>query len=308
MDMMPDMRRPHLSSVDLNLLPALAALLDERSVTRAARTVGLSQSAMSRALARLRRLLADELLVREPDGYRLTPAAVQLRAQLDEVLPRLHAMFLDREYRPAAATREFRLAGSDHALAVAGPPISAAVLAAAPRASLRFLPWHSGIGADLADGRIDLLLTGTRPDHPITGEPLFTDETVCLVDREHPLAHRSALTLEQYVAARHLVVDVLDGTQPSIDGVLAARGTPRRAALTLPFHSTAPAALAGTGLVLSFPARLAAGLPPGLRVLRAPAEIRPLPQFLCWHTRQEHNKGHQWLRGRVLSAVRDAVG
>ena len=302
---MTSMRRVQLTSVDLNLVPMLAALLGERSVTRAAATVGLSQSAMSRALARLRRLLDDELLVRGGDGYELTPVAEELLLQLGEVVPRLHRMFLDREYDPAAATREFRMAGDDEALATFGAAVSAAVLAAAPGASLRFLPWHSRIARELVESRIDLLFHGTRLDHPITSRLLLSDETVCVVDRGHPLAGATSLTMEQYLGCDHLVIDVVDGTQPSIDAVLAAHGRVRRARLTLPHHSAAPAAVIGTDLVLSVPSRLLTETPE-LRVLRAPADVRDLPRFVSWHSRQDHNKGHRWLRETAIGAITGA--
>lgn len=307
--MLSGMRAPQLANVDLNLLPALAALLSERSVSRAAVTVGLSQSAMSRSLARLRRVLDDQLLVRGADGYQLTPAAEQLRTQVDEVLPRLHEMFLNREYQPSTATREFRMAGSDYALATFGPTVFAAVLAAAPLASVRFLPWHTTIVRDLTDGGVDLLFHGMHLADPIRSRLLFTDQMVCVVHRDHPLSKRKSLTIDQYLGCNHLVIDIVDGTQPSIDTVLLAHGRSRRAGLTVPYHATAPAALFGTDLVLSIPTRVITnfvdGHSPELVVLRAPVEIRALPYFMSWHSRQEYNKGHEWLRGLTLNAISD---
>ncbi len=304
------MRQTQLSSVDLNLLPALAALLNERSVSRAAAAVGLSQSAMSRALARLRRILDDELLVRGRDGYRLTPAAEQLLTQVSDVVPRLHEMFLNREYNPAAATREFRLAGSDYALATFGPEVFTAVRAAAPHASVRFLPWHSRIVQELGDARIDLLFHGMRLGPPISSQLLFTDEMVCLVDRAHPLSRRrKSLSMDQYLGCDHLAIDIIDGAQPSIDGVLSAHGKARRISLTVPYHAPAPAAVVGTELVLSIPSRalpdLSAAHSSQLRVLRAPADIRALPYYVSWPSRQDYNKGHKWLRERVMTAMTD---
>jgi DNA-binding transcriptional LysR family regulator len=305
--MIAGMRAPQLSAVDLNLLPALAALLNERSVSRAAESVGLSQSAMSRSLARLRRTLGDKLLVRADGGYQLTPAAEQLVDRLDDLLPRLHEMFLDAEYRPAAATREFRLAGTDAAVALFGPPVVGAIRDAAPRSTVRFLPWHSGIARDLAGSRIDLLFSGTRPAPPTTGRLLFTDEMVCVLDRDHPLAGKKSLTMDQYLRCDHLVLDVDEGAQPSVDAVLSARGRVRRASLVVPYHAVAPALLGGTDLVLSMPATMVGDFVamhrPRLSVLRAPADIRPVPHYLSWHVRQQHNKGHLWLRDKVFSAV-----
>ena len=299
-----------LSRVDLNLLPALAMLLEERSVSRAATAVGLSQSAMSRSLARLRRLLEDELLVRSGEGgYRLTPAAEHIRAQLDDVLPRLQEVLLDREFDPATETRQFCMTGSDYAVTTFGATVFSRVLAAAPNTSVRFLPWHGKVVQQLHDGGLDLVFSGMHLQEPIKSRLLFTDQMVCVVHRSHPLSKQESITLDEYLTCNHLVIDITDGLQPSIDGVLAAHGTPRRASLTMPFHSAAPSALIDTQLVLSIPALVLANYVvshgPELCVLPAPPEISPLPYYMSWHARVHHDKGHRWLRQEVLGAIED---
>ncbi len=298
-----------LARVDLNLLPALAMLLEKRNVSRAAAAVGLSQSAMSRCLARLRRLLEDELLVRSGEGYRLTPAAEQIRAQLDDVLPRLQEMLLDREFDPATETRQFRMTGSDYAVTTFGATVFSRVLAAAPNTSVRFTPWHGKVVQQLHDGDLDLVFSGMHLQDPIKSRLLFTDQMVCVMHRSHPLSTQESITLDEYLTCHHLVIDITDGMQPSIDQVLAAHGTPRRASLTMPFHATAPAALIDTQLVLSIPSQVlvnyVVGHGPELCVLPAPPEISPLPYYMSWHARVQHDKGHQWLRQEVLSAIKD---
>jgi len=305
--MIAGMRQVHLSTIDLNLLPALAALLEERNVSRAADTVGVSQSAMSRSLGRLRRLLDDDLLVRSGTGYQLTTTAEQIRTQLSEVVPRLDAIFIRRDFDPATEAREFRLAGSDYALDTLGPAVFARVLNAAPRSSVRFYPWHTGVVQDLVDGQLDVCLSGMYLAHPIVSEPLFTEDMMCVVDPGHPLAGNAGLTLAEYLSFGHIMIDVARGLQPSIDRVLAAHGTPRRAVLTVPFHTTAPAAVAGTDLILSIPARtvrqFVTPLWSDLRVLSAPPEIRPLPYSMSWHARVGHDPAHAWLRKQVKAAV-----
>src|SRR2546423_12089284 len=106
----------HLEGVDLNLLPPLAALLEERHVTRAAERSGLSQPAMSRALARLRQLLGDQLLVRDASGYVLTPRAERIQRQLAGVMPRLETLFADEVFDPATAQGDYRIAATDYPL------------------------------------------------------------------------------------------------------------------------------------------------------------------------------------------------
>jgi DNA-binding transcriptional LysR family regulator len=296
-----------LTRVDLNLIPALAMLLDERSVSRAADAVGLSQSAMSRALQRLRRTLDDELLVRNEDGYRLTPAAEQLKAELSEIVPRLSAMFSDRDFDPAREAREFRLAGSDYAVVAVGTQLFATVMSSAPNASLRFHPWHGTVMQALANGDVDVVFSGFRVRPPLRSELLFTDTMVAVVAHDHPWGDRTSLALDDYLSARHLMIDMKNGLQPSIDAVLAARGKRRRAGLTMPYHGSAPAALPGTDLVLSIPSR---SLPDfvdhhgdTLHVIDLPADINALPFYMAWHPRVDHDPGHRWFRGLVVETT-----
>ena len=300
-------QRMQLSRVDLNLIPALVMLLDERSVSRAADAVGLSQSAMSRALQRLRRTLDDELLVRANEGYRLTPAAEQLKVELSEIVPRLSDMFLNREFDPVREAREFRMAGSDYAIAAFGTDLFSTVMSSAPNASLRFFPWHGNAMQALSNGDVDVVFSGIHVRPPLRSELLFTDTMRGVVAHDHPWCERTSLGLDEYLAARHLMIDMKDGLQPSIDAVLSARGERRRPGLTMPYHGTAPAALPGTDLVLSTPGRT---LPDfvdrygeTLRVLDLPPEISPLPYYMSWHPRVDHDRGHRWFRHLVVDAV-----
>jgi DNA-binding transcriptional LysR family regulator len=301
------MQRMQLSRVDLNLIPALAMLLDERSVSRAAEAVGLSQSAMSRALQRLRRTLGDELLVRAGDGYRLTPVGEQLKVEVAEIVPRLSAMFLNRDFDPAAEFREFRMTGSDYAITTFGAQLFAKVISAAPDASVRFYPWHSGVLQELQNGELDIVFTAMHMRPPIRTEVLFTDSMVAVVAEGHPWTARSSVTLDEYLEARHLMIDMKDGLQPSVDAVLTARGMKRRAGLTMPYHVIAPAALFGTELVLSIPRRMLADCAnrhgSRLHVIDLPAEISALPYHMCWHPRVEHDQAHQWLREQVRETI-----
>ncbi|MFB1294329.1 LysR family transcriptional regulator [Mycobacterium sp. pW049] len=122
----------HTLRADLNLVPALAVLLDERHISRSANRLGLSQPATSRALQRLRNLLGDELLVRDRDGYRLTARAEVLRAQLAEVLPALEALVAPDSFDPASASTPIDIAGTDFAVHTYGAAICARLMAESP--------------------------------------------------------------------------------------------------------------------------------------------------------------------------------
>jgi DNA-binding transcriptional LysR family regulator len=299
------MHRAHLENVDLNLLPALHVLLEERNISRAAERVGLSQSAMSRALQRLRRVLDDDLLVRSARDYRLTPRASRLRAQLATLVPQLDELFFGDAFDPAAHRRTIRIAGSDYATAVVGPTLVRRVAAEAPLATVRFVAWHPGVFDALALGDLDLAFFGAQPPAPLRTEELFTDRFVCLVARDHPLAGRTGLGLDAYLACRHVAIDVTAGSQPAIDRVLAGRGTPRDVASIVPFHAVAPLLLPGTQLMLTLPARLVPSLAGGgeLSVLPAPPEIETLSYRMAWHPRIDSDPGHRWLRDVIRAAA-----
>src|SRR2546423_7839646 len=134
---MVGMRMTHLEGVDLNLLPPLAALLDERHVTRAAERSGLSQPAMSRALARLRQVLDDQLLVRDGGGYVLTPRAERIQRQLAGVMPRLETLFAGEVFDPATAEEHWRLAATDFPLLLFLPQAARGVNRLSPHSALR---------------------------------------------------------------------------------------------------------------------------------------------------------------------------
>jgi DNA-binding transcriptional LysR family regulator len=294
----------HIENVDLNLLPPLIALLDEKQVSRAAQRVGLSQPAMSRALQRLRRALDDELLVRTADGYRLTPRAERIRAQLAAIVPRLNSLFAGDDFDPRETAQTFQLAGTDYAVNVFGPRLFQRIFSQSPHSTVRFHPWHDGVFAEIDRGDLDLVFFGAKAPAHLSSEQLFTDTFVCLLAPEHPLAQHPALDLKQYLQCQHLIIDTEKGEQPAVDRVLKRLGTPRTAALTVPFHALAPATLTGTRLVATMPSRLVTGLVDDsqVRVLQAPPEIDTMSYYMAWHPRLDGDRGHSWLRDNVRAS------
>lgn len=290
-----------MENVDLNLLPPLIALLDEKQVSRAAQRIGLSQPAMSRALQRLRRALNDELLVRAADGYWLTPRAERIRAQLATIVPRLNTLFADDDFDPRENSQAFQLAGTDYAVTVFASPLFQRIHEQSPHSTVRFRPWHDGVFTDIDRGDLDLVFFGARAPAHLSTELLFTDRFVCLVAPQHPLAQHEAIRLEQYLECQHLVIDTERGQQPAIDRVLGRLGTPRRPALTVPFHALAHSALPGTQLMVTIPTRLLATHADGngLCKLQAPPEIDTLRYYMAWHPRLDRDPVHSWLRDKV---------
>lgn len=299
------MQLTHTLRADLNLIPVLAVLLDERHISRAATRLGLSQPATSRALQRLRSLLGDPLLIRERDGHRLTARAQVLREQLDGVLPALEALVSPEEFDPAASTEEIRLAGTDFAVQTYGPAICARVMRESPASSVRFHSWrYDSMAEQIHRGSVDLGLFGGHVPRDLSTADLLTERFVCVVHTDHP-ATGPVLTLGDYCDLRHLVVDVTDGIQPDVDLPLHERGMRRSAAITVPYHSAVPPILVATDLVATIPASLAAHWPGvhRVRILEAPAEIRRLPYLMVWHPAYDNDRRHRWLRATVRAAV-----
>ncbi|MBO2456858.1 LysR family transcriptional regulator [Actinomadura violacea] len=291
----------HIERVDLNLLAPLAALLEERHVSRAAEVAGMSQPAMSRALQRLRDTLGDELLVRTPGGYRLTPRAERVQRQLRAVLPRLESLFAPEEFDPAEAAETFRVAGTDFTQVFA-PAIFQRVFRESPRSTLHFRTWHDAIYEDLDRGVVDLVFFARSTPLPtLHTEHLLDDRFVCVLSADHPLAERPAITLEEYLDATHVIVGTIGERQTAIEQRLEDLGEHRRAGLTVPYHSLALRSVPGTRLILTLPARLLAEQhpDPGIRILPAPEEIRPLGYQMAWHPRLDGDPAQRWLRNAI---------
>lgn len=298
------MRPLNLHRVDLNLLPGLVALLDERHVSRAAERVGISQPSMSRTLHRLRRLFDDELLVRGDEGYALTPRAERIRAQISTFLPSLDELFGMDAFDPALAARDIRIMLTDYTVSAFGTALARAIRAESPESTVSFEVLDGRALDKLEGGTIDLLALGRTPPPRYRAEKLFSDRFVSVVAADHPLAKRRSMGLAQYLRWPHLAIDVEDGMQPGVDPVLHSLGVSRRIQLTTPFHVTAPAALPGSDLVLTFPSRLLSWVPGdgATRVIPAPPEIPPFGIYAVWHPRMDADPWHRWLR-RTLQAV-----
>jgi DNA-binding transcriptional LysR family regulator len=300
----------HLEGVDLNLLPPLAVLLEERHVTKAAERSGLSQPAMSRALARLRRLLDDQLLVRDGRGYVLTPRAERIQRQLAGVIPQLETLFAAEVFDPAIAEEHYRLAATDYPLLLFLHQVAREVNTLSPRSALRIESSRDAVFDDMLHGRVDLSFYVAAPPTAFRHELLFEDICVCVMSADHPLAKRKRLTLDQYLRCAHLVIDIINGEQPLIANRLSELGVARRAALTLPLNVGATAALPDTNLVATLNKRLVDRYAddPAIAVVACPVELEPFPYFMVWHPRLDHDPAQQWLRDTIRAVAGATVG
>src|ERR1700732_3213882 len=220
---MPIMRDVHLRNVDLNLLNALHALLEERHVTRAAKRCFLTQSAMSRALNRLREMFGDALLVRSGRVYVRTVRGDRVLRELESLMPRLEAIVRGEQFDPARSRERFRVAMTAHASMILMPSLVARVRRTAAHVKLEVSAWRAKAYEDVAAGRIDTALSAEEAPPALETEVLFNLDFVCLVCFALRVRTRR-FTLKQYLQLPHALVETLDGQQTMVDRPLGQLG------------------------------------------------------------------------------------
>jgi DNA-binding transcriptional LysR family regulator len=296
-----------LASVDLNLLVVLRALLNERHVTRAASRLGLSQSATSHALSRLRELYEDPLLVRSGRTLQLTPRAVRLLPMLERGLSDLQsALDAEPQFDPRSARRTFNVGMADYTQAVMMGPLLRRLAAEAPDIDLSVVTFPN-LRELVESGELDLALdvSGDKPPGTFSRHELFEDDFVCMVRRGHPLIKKK-LSLTQYLGLRHIVVAPSGSTGSLVDSELEQRGHTRRIALRVSNFLIAPVVVCQTDFINTMPTRLARQVAKDypLRLLPAPF---PLPKFglwLVWHPRLDNDPAQRWLREMLISVCK----
>jgi DNA-binding transcriptional LysR family regulator len=292
---------PKLSGIDLNLLVVLRALLSERHVTRAARQLGLSQSATSHALSRLRELYADPLLVRSGRALELTPRAMALLPLLERGLHELEGSLRGEEpFDPKRAKLALRLGAADYAQAVLFGPLVALLQKEAPGIDLEAMSYPD-LQAELEAGTIDIGIdTKRKLPRTLSQTVLFSDGFVCMLREGHPFTKRK-LTLKAYLELGHLLV-APGGTRGSfVDTELAHRGQTRRVALQVASFLVAPQVVAETDLISTGPERLLRRVSTHypIRILPTPLQLPGFDICLVWHTRRDHDPALSWLRSAI---------
>ena len=300
--------------LDLNLLVALDALLDECSITRAAERLNLSQSATSNALARLREYFDDELLVQVGRKMEPTARAEGLRDAVRDVLMRVDSTIATRpEFDPATSDRRFRVIASDYTQLVLGPHLMSLAQAQRCSAEIEFRPQVNNPQRDLERGEADLLIIPepfTSPDLP--RETLYEERFVCLVWRESVLAQGN-LTRMRYENARHVMMVPPNPTgdgQSYVASLVGRAGVHRRYAVRTYSFGSVPAMVVGTDLIATVHARMAQALRHAwpLEIRPLPFEVPSMPQTVQWHHYRRSDPGLQWLLDLFRRAVRRMDG
>lgn len=296
---------------DLGLLVTLDALLQEGSVTRAARRVGLSTPAMSHALARVRERIGDPILVRAGRGMVLTPRAESLKARVHTLVSEARqALEPERPFVAAELTRTFVVHVTDYVLTVLGDVVDRILSAEATFTCVRFVPNSPDDPALLREGGSDMAV-GIYGDLPqeMRSRQLLTDRFVCVTRADHPAVGKR-LTLESFVRLAHVQIAPRGRPGGYIDDVLRARGLERRVARAVPFFRAALELTAHTDYLLTVSERVAKLVAPelGLRLMEPPIELRPYALSLVWHPRFDGDAGHRYLREVFARAAREAAG
>ncbi|MFE2551157.1 LysR family transcriptional regulator [Streptomyces sp. NPDC059355] len=295
--------------IDANLAVALDALLTEQSVTRAAARLHTSPAAMSRTLARLRRILQDPLLVRAGQRMVPTPRAQALREETAAVVRRLGALLAPGAgVDPALLRSTFTVQAADLVGAALAPGMLRLARQEAPGISLRFRAEELEAGSALRDGRIDLEIGSIDHVDPETRiEELVTLRMAAAVRPGHPLTD-GTLTPDRLAGADHVVVSRRGRFTGPLDSALAERNLRRRVAVVLPSHMAAMTLAARSEYVCLVPTTPPGGAPSpltdiattlGLRLLDIPLPLPPLTIGMAWHPRHAADGGHRWLRDAV---------
>lgn len=298
------MQLTHLRRADLNLLPALMVLLEERQVSKAAQRFHLSQPAMSRVLARLRETFADELLIRTTKGYELTAKARRLHDELPGVLGELDRIMRGDAFDPAKSTNAFRIGCPDHASLAFAPVLAERMAREAPLASLEIVAWNEESFADVTRGQLDMVIWANEVPAPLESLELHEDEMVCVLSADHPLG-KGRLTLERYVAFPHVHVTVKAERRHSIAQQLVGHGVRRRIGLRVPYFSAAVLAVIGTPLIATVPRWAVRSYESDARIrVVAPPIVLEHPRYLiAWHPRMTADPAHRWFRSVMIDAA-----
>jgi DNA-binding transcriptional LysR family regulator len=300
-----------LHDIDLNLLLVFDRMLSERRVSAVAQTLGLSQPAISNALARLRKLLGDELFLRTSRGMEPTPFALEIAESVAYAMGALQGAVNHRsDFDPSSSTRSFKLAVTDIGEIYFLPRLMELLAQQAPNVTINTVRNSAvNLQQDMESGQVDIAI-GLLPQLKagIFQRRLFHQDYVCVLHKAHPLAQGDSLSLADFCAAEHLLVQAHGTGHGKADEVMAARGIVRRVRATVPHFVAVGHLLARSSMIATVPERLAQSLlePFDLVMRSLPVDLPNIAINLFWHARFQREPGNRWLRGLLFDAFVDA--
>ena len=297
----------NLRKLDLNLLIALDVLIAEASVTKAAERLGMSQSAMSHALKRLRTILNDDILIRTSKEMEVTPYACKISDHIRQILTDIQLTLLEKEaFNPATAQETFRIAASDYVEATIGIHLVQQLSTQAPGIRIRISNLDKETVMDaLDDNRIDLVINAKLALKSWHVEySLYREEFVCVVKSDDSLTE---LSVEDYLRRSHLLVSMRDDFQGVGDEILEQQQQSRQVIWSTSHFMAVPFLLANSDCVALLPRRMAQQCAEvmDLKLLTPPIEIKGFTVSMTWHQRNTKRPQHQWLRERIVDATKN---
>ena len=295
---------------DLNLLPVFEALLRHGNVTRAAADVGLTQSAMSSALGRLRRQLGDPLFINTRSGMLPTPRALELAPSLTDALAMVRRALNGREaFDPRRTGRSLRIYMTDVGETVLLATLMRHLHKESPQLRLETAQLPAGeLAVRMETGDIDLAV-GYLPQlrDKTRRARLFEEPYVCMTRPEHPLGRRGALTLKEFLSARHVLISSMGSGHQQLERALAEHGVEQNVALRVPHFVVIPLIVADTDLIVSLPSHVADVWARLVKMKVHPLPIA-IPSFdvsLYWQPRADNDLANRWLRDAMLQLFDD---
>ncbi len=292
-----------IRTLDLNLLKTLDALLDERSVTKAATRLAITQPAVSSMLTRLRDSFEDPLFVRTQRGIIPTPRALALATPVKRLLEEINQLLQSEMFNPVTATNTFTIAATDYALQAIIVPFMSLLRQRAPHVRLSVRAIEDGrIQTQLETGEIDIaLMTPETTPADLHTRRLFDERYVCTFRQDHPVIQQP-MTLEQFCAADHAIVSYLGGAFRGVtDVALEAMGLTRHVSLSISSFLVLTQILQASDLIAVVPEKLVRQQS-DLCVTEPPLTIPGFTKVAAWHERTHHDPAHQWLRSLLVEA------
>lgn len=298
-----------IAKIDLNLLTVFRAVDEARHVTRAARALGMSQSALSHALRRLRALFGDELFVKTPRGMAPTPFAESIAVAIRDVLASVERDVLERQpFRPASLERTFAIRTTDFVESLLAPALLARLATEAPGVRFAATPVGTTLPAqELESGACDLAIAGFFGELPggFMQQKLLRDTFACAVRRHHPRIDGDSVSLDAFCAERHLLVAPSGDLAGAVDHALARKGRTRAVVAGTSGFMVAGWMVAGSDVVLTAPSKLLAMLDRHLplRIFSPPLTLEPITIVGVWHARTDRDPAHRWFRDLVRTVL-----
>ncbi|QCA06653.1 LysR family transcriptional regulator [Pantoea vagans] len=286
-----------IRNLDLNLLKALDALLDEGSVTRAAQRLSLTQPAVSGMLIRLRDYFGDPLFVRTSHGMVPTLRANELSMPVKQILTDIAILLKKKEFDPITAELTYTIAATDYALKAVVVPLMAELKQRAPYIKIAVRPVdNERMYQQLSRGEVDLaLVTPQTTPEDLHGRALYEENYVCVARSHHPLAASSEMTLKKFCKQEHILVSLEGNFTGVTDEALAKLSLTRRVGMSVNSFQVIPDILRVTDMIAVVPHRMVL-TSNDLIILPLPLKVPGFTKSMAWHERTHRDPSHQWVR------------